>query len=103
MSRLVQAQLKDVLDAYGSRDVKAAQDVWERDGEIDRDTMKAAGESGLIGLSVPEEFGGAGSTVSDLAAMVDEAAAALVPGPLATTALATLVLPALVLKKKATS
>ncbi|WP_434970428.1 acyl-CoA dehydrogenase family protein [Microbacterium sp. bgisy207] len=33
---------------------------WDAEGEIDRDTMKAAGESGLIGLSVPEEFGGAG-------------------------------------------
>ena len=33
---------------------------WERDGEIDRATMLAAGEQGLIGLSVPEEFGGAG-------------------------------------------
>ncbi|MCR2784658.1 MULTISPECIES: acyl-CoA dehydrogenase family protein [unclassified Microbacterium] len=33
---------------------------WDADGEIDRATMLAAGESGLIGLSVPEEFGGAG-------------------------------------------
>ena len=33
---------------------------WERDGEIDRATMLAAGEQGIIGLSVPEEFGGAG-------------------------------------------
>ena len=33
---------------------------WDAEGEIDRETMKAAGESGLIGLSVPEEFGGAG-------------------------------------------
>jgi long-chain-acyl-CoA dehydrogenase len=33
---------------------------WEADGEIDRATMLAAGEAGIIGLSVPEEFGGAG-------------------------------------------
>ncbi|GAA3917989.1 acyl-CoA dehydrogenase family protein [Microbacterium invictum] len=33
---------------------------WDAEGEIDRATMLAAGESGLIGLSVPEEFGGAG-------------------------------------------
>ncbi|MFS0734271.1 acyl-CoA dehydrogenase family protein [Microbacterium sp. 1P10UB] len=33
---------------------------WDAAGEIDRATMKAAGESGIIGLSVPEEFGGAG-------------------------------------------
>ncbi|GJD51339.1 Phosphate-specific transport system accessory protein PhoU [Methylobacterium crusticola] len=35
MSELVQAQLKDVLDAYATQDTKAAFDVWERDGDID--------------------------------------------------------------------
>ena len=35
MSDLAEGQLKDVLDAYASRDVQAAHDVWERDGEID--------------------------------------------------------------------
>lgn len=35
MSDLAEGQLKDVLDAYASRDTKAAQDVWERDGQID--------------------------------------------------------------------
>ena len=35
MSDLVQEQLKDVLDAFSSRDTKAAHDVWERDGAID--------------------------------------------------------------------
>jgi len=33
---------------------------WERDGEVDRQTLLAAGASGIIGLAVPEEFGGAG-------------------------------------------
>ncbi|AMB48048.1 MULTISPECIES: phosphate signaling complex protein PhoU [Methylobacteriaceae] len=35
MSDLVQEQLKDVLDAYASRDVTAAREVWERDSAID--------------------------------------------------------------------
>lgn len=35
MSDLVQEQLKDVLDAYATRDIKAAVDVWERDGAVD--------------------------------------------------------------------
>ncbi|KAM9862796.1 acyl-CoA dehydrogenase family protein [Leucobacter sp. BZR 635] len=33
---------------------------WEEAGEVDRATMLAAAEQGLVGLSVPEEFGGAG-------------------------------------------
>jgi len=46
----------------------------------------------MFGVAVPEELGGAGGSVADLCVMVDEAAAALVPGPVATTALATLVI-----------
>ncbi|MGW9628823.1 acyl-CoA dehydrogenase family protein [Microbacterium sp. NPDC055521] len=33
---------------------------WDAAGEVDRETMLAAGEAGILGLSVPEEFGGAG-------------------------------------------
>lgn len=33
---------------------------WDTDGEVDRQTMLAAGEQGILGLSVPDEFGGGG-------------------------------------------
>ena len=35
LSRLAQAQLKDVLDAYAQSDEQSAVDVWMRDGQID--------------------------------------------------------------------
>jgi phosphate transport system protein len=35
MSRMVQAQLKDVLDAYARNDEVRALEVWNRDGQID--------------------------------------------------------------------
>lgn len=61
-------------------------------GEADawRPVFAALGELGLFGVAVAEEHGGADGSVADLCAMVDEAAAAIVPGPVATTALATL-------------
>ncbi|BBX75943.1 acyl-CoA dehydrogenase [Mycobacterium shinjukuense] len=46
---------------------------------------------GLFGVAVAEDRGGAGGSVEDLCAMVGEAAKALVPGPVATTAVATLI------------
>lgn len=49
--------VKEFLRRYATPE-KAKQ--WDADGEIDRATMLAAGEQGIIGLSVPEEFGGAG-------------------------------------------
>ncbi len=35
---------------------------WDADRLIDRETWREAGEQGLLGLPVPEEFGGAGVT-----------------------------------------
>jgi acyl-CoA dehydrogenase len=52
---------RDVVKEFVKRYVtNEARERWDAEGEVDRATMLAAGESGLIGLSVPEEFGGAG-------------------------------------------
>ncbi|WP_275571583.1 acyl-CoA dehydrogenase [Mycolicibacterium vanbaalenii] len=78
--------------AAASRAVEAARDVEQGDPDAWRAPYAGVAELGIFGVALPEEHGGADGTVSDLAAMIDEAAAALVPGPVATTALATLVL-----------
>ncbi|KAA9130339.1 acyl-CoA dehydrogenase family protein [Microbacterium caowuchunii] len=49
--------VKEFIKRYGTNEKR---EKWDADGEVDRATMLAAGESGIIGLSVPEEFGGAG-------------------------------------------
>jgi acyl-CoA dehydrogenase len=52
---------RDVVKEFCKRYVtNEKREKWDADGEIDRETMRAAGEAGIIGLSVPEEFGGAG-------------------------------------------
>jgi len=52
---------RDLVKDFVKRHVSnEAIERWDAAGEIDRATMLAAGEAGLIGLSVPEEFGGAG-------------------------------------------
>lgn len=49
--------VKEFVKRYGKLEDR---ERWEANGEVDRETMLAAGASGVIGLSVPEEFGGAG-------------------------------------------
>ena len=49
--------VKDFVKRYATNEHI---EKWDADGEVDRATMLAAGEAGIIGLSVPEEFGGAG-------------------------------------------
>ncbi|QZH61267.1 acyl-CoA dehydrogenase [Mycolicibacterium farcinogenes] len=83
---------RDLVRSWaGSTDTAAAVRLGEHDADAWRSPFQGLAELGIFSVAVPEEQGGAGGTVEDLCAMVDEAAAALVPGPVATTALATLV------------
>ncbi|OBH39375.1 acyl-CoA dehydrogenase [Mycobacterium sp. E342] len=69
----------------------AIRQVERGDTDAWRPVFARLAELGIFGVAIPEEHGGAGGSVEDLCAMVEEAAKALVPGPVATTALATLV------------
>jgi alkylation response protein AidB-like acyl-CoA dehydrogenase len=77
--------------AAGSGAVVAVRDIEQGEPKAWRPVFARLAELGLFGVAVPEEHGGAGGSIDDLAAMVEEAAKALIPGPVATTALATLV------------
>ncbi len=78
--------------AAGSKAVEAARKIEKGDPDAWRAPYASLAQLGIFGVALPEEYGGAGGTVDDLCAMVDEAAAAMVPGPIATTAVATLVI-----------
>ena len=77
--------------AAGTGSPSAVRDAEHGDTDGVQSIFAGVTELGLFGVAVSEEFGGAGGTVIDLCAMVEEAARALIPGPVATTALATLV------------
>ncbi|MFN8071798.1 MAG: acyl-CoA dehydrogenase [Mycobacterium sp.] len=70
----------------------AVRDVEHGDADAWRQVYAGVAELGLFGVAVDEDAGGAGGSVGDLCVMVEEAARALVPGPVVTTALATLVI-----------
>jgi alkylation response protein AidB-like acyl-CoA dehydrogenase len=77
--------------ASASSATAAIRDVEQGKSDAWRPVFDGLAGLGLFGVAVPEDCGGAGGRIEDLCAMVDEAAKALVPGPVATTALATLV------------
>ncbi|HEX7827595.1 MAG TPA: acyl-CoA dehydrogenase, partial [Mycobacterium sp.] len=78
--------------AASSDSIPAARAVEQGDPDAWRAPYQGLVQLGIFGVAIPEELGGAGGSVEDLCLMIDEAAAALVPGPVATTALATLVI-----------
>ncbi|MBS9533158.1 acyl-CoA dehydrogenase family protein [Mycobacterium sp. M1] len=81
--------VRDWAAAAGTAEAIRAVELGEPDAW--RKVFDRVAELGLFGMAVPEDLGGVGGRLEDLCAMVDEAAKALVPGPVATTALATLV------------
>ncbi|HXS85252.1 MAG TPA: acyl-CoA dehydrogenase [Mycobacterium sp.] len=77
--------------AAGSGATEAVRDIEQGEPNAWQPVFAGLAGLGLFGVAVPEDCGGAGGSIDDLAAMVEEAARALVPGPVVTTALATLV------------
>ncbi|MBV8862531.1 MAG: acyl-CoA/acyl-ACP dehydrogenase, partial [Mycobacterium sp.] len=77
--------------AAGSGATAAVRNIEQGEPKAWRSVFEGLAGLGLFGVAVPEDIGGAGGSIEDLCAMVEEAAKALVPGPVATTALATLV------------
>ncbi|MFC8449764.1 acyl-CoA dehydrogenase family protein [Kitasatospora sp. NPDC057223] len=52
---------RETVRAFLAKEVLPHHDRWERAGIVDRSAWTAAGARGLLGLAVPEEYGGGGS------------------------------------------
>ena len=81
--------VRDWASASGA--TAAARAIEQGESDAWRPVFGSLTDLGLFGVAVPEDCGGAGGSIGDLCAMVEETAKVLVPGPVATTALATLV------------
>ena len=54
--------LADSAQKFFERECAPHYDEWEKRGSVGRETWEKAGAAGLLGASVPEEYGGAGGT-----------------------------------------
>ena len=54
---------------------------WEEDGVVPRELWRKAGEQGLLGMTMPEEYGGAGGDFLYSAILIEEQGRALASGP----------------------
>jgi long-chain-acyl-CoA dehydrogenase len=52
---------REIVQAYITREVTPNQERWEAQRNVDRQAWLAAGKQALIGLPIPERFGGAGT------------------------------------------
>ncbi|MFG2753292.1 acyl-CoA dehydrogenase family protein [Streptomyces xanthophaeus] len=55
-----QRDFRDMVRAFVEREIVPFHADWERAGLVDREVWRSAGKHGLLGIDVPEEYGGGG-------------------------------------------
>lgn len=63
---------RDLAREFNAREVAPGYAQWDAEHMMPRQLWRAAGEQGLLGLAVPEEFGGAGMPDYRYRAVMDE-------------------------------
>lgn len=53
-------QFRELATEFNAREISGKYAQWEKDHQIPREVWQSAGENGLLGLAVPEQFGGMG-------------------------------------------
>ena len=67
-----EALFRDAIAGFAAEEVKPRVSAMERAGKIDPDLIKKYFEMGLMGIEVPEQYGGAGGSLFMVALAVEE-------------------------------
>jgi alkylation response protein AidB-like acyl-CoA dehydrogenase len=66
--------LRRTVRDFCEREVKSQAREWDRRGEFPRETVHKLGQLGMLGLALPEEYGGAALDLVAIATVVEEIA-----------------------------
>lgn len=67
-----QMQVRDLVREFAQREVAPYIREWDAEGKVDRSLIDKLGETGILGLPIPEEYGGLGLDYISLALACDE-------------------------------
>jgi len=67
-----QLQVRDMVREFAQREVAPYIREWDIEGKVDRGLIDKLGEMGILGLPIPEEYGGLGLDYVSLALACDE-------------------------------
>jgi hypothetical protein len=67
-----QKQIQEMVRDFATSDIKPHLGEWDEAQHFPVDTFKKAGELGLLGVTIPEEYGGAGLSYVDYVNVIEE-------------------------------
>ncbi|MBA3377403.1 MAG: acyl-CoA dehydrogenase family protein, partial [Chloroflexia bacterium] len=67
-----QTQVRDMVREFAQREVAPHIREWDAEGKVDRSLIDKLGATGILGLPIPEEYGGLGLDYVSLALACDE-------------------------------
>ncbi len=67
-----QIQVRDMVREFAQREVAPFIREWDAEGKVDRGLIDKLGETGILGLPIPETYGGLGLDYVSLALACDE-------------------------------
>jgi alkylation response protein AidB-like acyl-CoA dehydrogenase len=67
-----EAMFRDAVAAFAEAEVRPRVDAMERDGKLDPALIRGAFEMGLMGIEVPEQYGGSGGSLLMATIAVEE-------------------------------
>jgi hypothetical protein len=68
-------ELRELVREFARREIAPHVRAWDRDAVFPREVFGKLGEMGLLGIMVPEEYGGAGLSYAHAIAAIEELAA----------------------------
>src|SRR3712207_4954924 len=67
-----EAMFRDAVAAFADAEVRPRVQAMEREGKLDPALVRAAFEMGLMGIEVPEQYGGSGGSLLMVTLAVEE-------------------------------
>jgi alkylation response protein AidB-like acyl-CoA dehydrogenase len=67
-----EAMFRDAVAAFAEAEVRPRVRAMERDGKLDRSLIRAAFDMGIMGIEVPEQYGGSGGSLLMVTLAVEE-------------------------------
>ncbi|RPI21014.1 MAG: acyl-CoA dehydrogenase, partial [Actinobacteria bacterium] len=72
---------RETARTFVAKEIEPHHEVWDRAGKVDKEMFRKAGRQGLLGMAIPEGYGGGGVTDFRYNVVIDEEISSTIAAP----------------------